>query len=68
MESKSVEILAMRRAFLQASDDLSADVIIQESLRAFNEARFLEKIEESLVSKNEEMFNHYMELLNDVKN
>ncbi|HJB78071.1 IDEAL domain-containing protein [Nosocomiicoccus ampullae] len=68
MESKSVEILAMRRAFLQASDDLSADLIIEESLRAFNEARFLEKIEESLVSKNEEMFNHYMELLNDVKN
>lgn len=68
MESKSVEILAMRRAFLQASDDLSADLIIEESLRTFNEARFLEKIEESLVSKNEEMFNHYMELLNDVKN
>lgn len=68
MESKSVEILAMRRAFLQASDDLSADLIIEESLRAFNEALFLEKIEESLVSKNEEMFNHYMELLNDVKN
>ena len=68
MESKSVEILAMRRAFLQASDDLSADLIIEESLRAFNEARFLEKIEEALVSKNEEMFNHYMELLNDVKN
>lgn len=68
MESKSVEILAKRRAFLQASDDLSADFIIQESLRAFNETRFLEKIEEALISKNKEMFNHYTELLNDVKN
>lgn len=68
MESKSVKLLAQRRAFLQAATDLSADLILEESLNHFKETHYLQKIEESLLTKNEEMFNEYTELLKNVKN
>ncbi|WP_040929054.1 IDEAL domain-containing protein [Nosocomiicoccus massiliensis] len=68
MESKSVKLLAQRRAFLQAATDLSAELILEESLNHFKEAHYLQKIEEALLTKNEEMFNEYTELLKNVKN
>lgn len=68
MESKSVKLLAQRRAFLQAATDLSADFILEESLNHFKETHYLQKVEEALLTKNKEMFNEYTELLKNVKN
>lgn len=54
------------RGFINTINDLSADLVLQESLDHFNSKIYSEKIEESLIEKDEEKFMTYTNLLKDL--
>lgn len=64
--SKQVYPVNQLRVFINTINDLSADILLQEALDDFNAKLYEEKIEESLVEKDEEKFNTYTTLLNEI--
>lgn len=51
------------RGFLNTINDLSADLVLQESMYRFNVELYSRKIEESLIEKDEEKFIKYTTLM-----
>lgn len=51
------------RGFLNTINDLSADLVLQESMYRFNVELYSRKIEESLLEKDEEKFIKYTTLM-----
>ena len=51
------------RGFINTINDLSADLVLQESMYHFNVQLYRAKIEESLIEKDEEKFIKYTNLL-----
>ena len=64
--SKQVYPVNQLRVFINTINDLSADILLQEALDDFNAKLYEEKIEESLVEKDEEKFNTYTALLREI--
>lgn len=54
------------RGFINTINDLSADLVLQESMYHFNVQLYRAKIEESLIEKDEEKFIKYTNLLRTV--
>ncbi|CAD2074071.1 IDEAL domain protein [Jeotgalicoccus aerolatus] len=54
------------RGFINTINDLSADLVLQESMHHFNVELYNAKIEESLIEKNEEKFMMYTTLLKEL--
>ena len=54
------------RGFINTINDLSADLVLQESMHHFNAKLYNEKIEESLIEKDEEKFMQYTTLLKEL--
>lgn len=54
------------RGFINTINDLSADLVLQESMYYFNVKYYSEKIEESLIEKDKEKFMKYTTLLNQL--
>ncbi|CAD2081306.1 IDEAL domain-containing protein [Jeotgalicoccus meleagridis] len=51
------------RGFLNTINDLSADLVLQESMQIFNKKLYTTKIEEALLAKDKEKFMKYTNLL-----
>ncbi|HIW37657.1 MAG TPA: IDEAL domain-containing protein [Candidatus Jeotgalicoccus stercoravium] len=51
------------RGFLNTINDLSADLVLQESMQIFNKKLYTAKIEEALLAKDKEKFMKYTNLL-----
>lgn len=64
--SKQVYPVNQLRVFINTINDLSADILLQEALDDFNAKLYEQKIEESLVEKDEEKFNTYTTLLREI--
>lgn len=54
------------RGFIHTINDLSADLVLQESMYHFNVQLYRAKIEESLIEKDEEKFIKYTNLLKEL--
>ena len=54
------------RGFINTINDLSADLVLQESMYHFNAELYKVKIEESLIEKDEEKFMKYTTLLKEL--
>lgn len=54
------------RGFINTINDLSADLVLQESMHHFNVKLYNAKIEESLIEKDEEKFIKYTTLLKEL--
>lgn len=54
------------RGFINTINDLSADLVLQESMYHFNVKLYRAKIEESLIEKDEEKFKKYTNLLKEL--
>ncbi|CEA01069.1 IDEAL domain protein [Jeotgalicoccus saudimassiliensis] len=54
------------RGFINTINDLSADLVLQESMNHFNVKYYNQKIEESLIEKDEEKFMKYTNLLKEL--
>ena len=54
------------RGFINTINDLSADLVLQESMHRFNTQLYNDKIEESLIEKDKEKFMKYTSLLKDL--
>lgn len=54
------------RGFINTINDLSADLVLQESMHHFNVELYKAKIEESLIEKDEEKFMKYTTLLKEL--
>ncbi|CAM4125431.1 IDEAL domain-containing protein [Jeotgalicoccus halotolerans] len=54
------------RGFINTINDLSADLVLQESMYHFNVQLYRAKIEESLIEKDEEKFIKYTNLLKEL--
>ena len=64
--SKQVYPVNQLRVFINTINDLSADILLQEALDDFNAKLYEQRIEESLVEKDEEKFNTYTTLLREI--
>ncbi|MEK4555588.1 IDEAL domain-containing protein [Jeotgalicoccus sp. FSL K6-3177] len=54
------------RGFINTINDLSADLVLQESMYHFNVQLYRAKIEESLIEKDEKKFIKYTNLLKEL--
>lgn len=54
------------RGFINTINDLSADLVLQESMHHYNVKLYKAKIEESLIEKDEEKFMKYTILLKEL--
>lgn len=54
------------RGFINTINDLSADLVLQESMYHYNHKLYSDKIEESLIEKDEEKFMTYTTLLKEL--
>lgn len=54
------------RGFINTINDLSADLVLQESMHHYNVKLYKAKIEESLIEKDEEKFMKYTTLLKEL--
>lgn len=52
--------------FINTINDLSAELLLQEALTDFNKKLYKDKIEEALLERDEEKFNTYTSLLNEI--
>lgn len=54
------------KMFINTINDLSAELLLQEALTDFNKKLYKDKIEEALLERDEEKFNTYTSLLNEI--
>ncbi|CAD2079101.1 IDEAL domain-containing protein [Phocicoccus pinnipedialis] len=66
MEKRTINILSQKRAFLDAINDLSSDMVLQDSIKAYYRELYNEKIETALIVKDKETFIKYTDLLNEL--
>ena len=56
------------RVFINTINDLSAELLLQEAIDDYNRKLYLEKIEASLIEKDEEKFMTYTSKLKEMDN
>lgn len=66
MEKKTINVLSQKRAFLDAINDLSADMMLQDSINEHYRKLYNEKIEQALIDKDKDSFIKYTNLLNEL--
>lgn len=66
MEKKTINVLSQKRAFLDAINDLSADIVLQDSINEHYRKLYNEKIEHALIDKDKDSFIKYTNLLNEL--
>ncbi|HLR39889.1 MAG TPA: hypothetical protein VK068_05760 [Jeotgalicoccus sp.] len=66
MEKKTINVLSQKRAFLDAINDLSADMMLQDSINKHYRKLYNEKIEHALIDKDKDSFIKYTHLLNEL--
>lgn len=66
MEKKTINVLSQKRAFLDAINDLSADMMLKDSINEHYRKLYNEKIEQALIDKDKDSFIKYTHLLNEL--
>lgn len=66
MEKKTINVLSQKRAFLDAINDLSADMMLKDSINEHYRKLYNEKIEQALIDKDKDSFIKYTNLLNEL--
>lgn len=66
MEKKTINVLSQKRAFLDAINDLSADMMLKDSINEHYRKLYNEKIEQALIDKDKDSFIKYTNFLNEL--